>query len=851
MHAEAASWPFTNARPVSHFPTIASTVSKFSIKQSHSIGLSDGTVFFFEGVRLTELGISISAHHRDATPCKNKRSHGLITVIDVNGFHEIELYVCKCDGCDPVDLQLFSLRLFPASVLTPRTAFTFNILEQFRLIHLEAKTSANSFVQALIRLTTDEYMRAWPIRDRGREFQRVARQWNYLLANRSALILDKSANPLAPQCPACPHPGMNMDANWFEKTPSEKHWLARQFVHFDANFRLVLEKRAQPSQNGLGLWENKCFFVGNERYNEYLKKMDTTQRSQHTSTCSDYRALSTHNRSRFQSLDVTGVAGAVCRHECILPGSFINLYKGERFINSDYAISNLFSTLTKIKEVVITYDIACQYAKHFLARIQSGLPYLSLPIPQLRWLVPKFHLAVHRDDCQYQYSLNYFKGVGRTDGEAIERTWSTHNHLSGSTSKMTPGFRLDTLELHFSDWNLQKGRRMGRSLHIDLLKAREQVEIHTARFKELRDGLPPASINKWINEEQNFDVSRGERNIYKAMNEKAPSKSMVLTNLKGLENPRNSEGNSEELSTTVAWVNEGLEIEETQLYIQTKRSSVNSGSMERDHVLLAHARTSLWERILNWRDRSPLEFGDPEANREEPEFPEDHPITLPSSLPNISRPHDLANLELQLREGQANDALRTIRSCLSQRLVLNREKKNNRSQHNGRLLNNAVGRFEVPINQAATQYRKAYNTMIQLGMRQDHPVYRPLEDKDLTAGNVFNPARPLGRGHEPAIPWIWYNSGVVAQDSLADNWLEEVIRVQFLDAKVNRDRWIEETELLDIELDRTRQYFRFFSQEWDSFAQKNSGGRAAYGKRMAAKYSILTEDVPESHVDRL
>ncbi|CAG8514362.1 11060_t:CDS:10, partial [Acaulospora colombiana] len=141
---------------------------------------------------------------------------------------------CGCDGHDPVDLQLFSLQLFPASTITPRTAFTFNVLEQFRLLHLEGKD----------RPYPSDYRR-----DRGREFQRVARQWNYLLAKKSALAMDTLANPLAPRCPACPHPGMNMD-------------------------------RAQPSYKGFGLWEDKGFFVGSKRYNEYLKKMDESQQSQ-------------------------------------------------------------------------------------------------------------------------------------------------------------------------------------------------------------------------------------------------------------------------------------------------------------------------------------------------------------------------------------------------------------------------------------------------------------------------------------------------------------------------------------------------------------------------------------------
>lgn len=114
-----------------------------------------------------------------------------------------------------------------------------------------------------------------------------------------------------------------------------------------------------------------------------------------------------------------------------------------------------------IREVVLSYDIACQYSRHFHQRFNSSR-ILNLPNFDIKFLIPKFHLPAHQEACRFHYSLNYSKGVGRTDGEAIERFWSTHNHLSGSTSKMTPGARLDTLNLHIRDWNVRKSINMGK-----------------------------------------------------------------------------------------------------------------------------------------------------------------------------------------------------------------------------------------------------------------------------------------------------------------------------------------------------------------------------------------------------
>lgn len=150
-------------------------------------------------------------------------------------------------------------------------------------------------------------------------------------------------------------------------------------------------------------------------------------------------------------------------------------------MNSDYAISNALSKLPALKEIVLSYDIACQYSKQFFNRFANSQT-LQLPDTQITFLVPKFHLPAHKEDCRFQYSFNYAKGVGRTDGEGIERFWSPHNWLSGSTSKMTHLSRMDTLNLHFSDWNMRKARRMGTYLHFSVVTGCLSYESHFQRM---------------------------------------------------------------------------------------------------------------------------------------------------------------------------------------------------------------------------------------------------------------------------------------------------------------------------------------------------------------------------------
>jgi hypothetical protein len=47
-------------------------------------------------------------------------------------------------------------------------------------------------------------------------------------------------------------------------------WKHRQFIHFDANFRLTLDKRKDRAEGGTSLWADTAFFVDTARYQHYL-----------------------------------------------------------------------------------------------------------------------------------------------------------------------------------------------------------------------------------------------------------------------------------------------------------------------------------------------------------------------------------------------------------------------------------------------------------------------------------------------------------------------------------------------------------------------------------------------------
>ena len=123
------------------------------------------------------------------------------------------------------------------------------------------------------------------------------------------------------------------------------------------------------------------------------------------------------------------------------------------YINMDYIF---FSSVVgmALLAITISYDIACQWSRHLMVRMKTLLPRLHLPNNvKLTFRVPKFHLPTHVQKCWNPFSLNFTRGVSRTDGEGVERTWSLLNGVARCVSMMGLGGRTNTLDDFCNDHN--------------------------------------------------------------------------------------------------------------------------------------------------------------------------------------------------------------------------------------------------------------------------------------------------------------------------------------------------------------------------------------------------------------
>lgn len=89
-----------------------------------------------------------------------------MTVLHTNGFHKIDVQFCACSRNVEDHLernQLLRARLFPASVETPKTAFTFATLDMLVQHSTQGKLSVYDYYHAMRQITDNYDLASWSV----------------------------------------------------------------------------------------------------------------------------------------------------------------------------------------------------------------------------------------------------------------------------------------------------------------------------------------------------------------------------------------------------------------------------------------------------------------------------------------------------------------------------------------------------------------------------------------------------------------------------------------------------------------------------------------------------------------
>ncbi|KAF8065143.1 hypothetical protein FPV67DRAFT_1419520 [Lyophyllum atratum] len=826
---------------------------------------------YFEKVTLKSLGLRVQLGHFHNDTCITPTREDNFVVVHTNGIHEVAVDFCNCEQKKDWILQLLRYRWLPASVDRPRTAATLSVLQQFQMLSFESKASAFEFYNTVKRLTDNTGVDT--PKDRYRPFLTMIREYRHLkMLKRTGRGHDSMGTAAtkpgecAVLCPACPQPGINLKEGWRNARPEER-FLYRLFLAIDANFRLK-RKNVSSYEADPGLSQGWAYFLPEVEYKSFLKVFDKLIRS----TCSSHKAVDAERATK--GLAATGVAAVDCaRHDVKRPLSVADLVAGERYVSMDSVFLGSLKAVEDLVEVVVSYDISCQWSKHVWERMakyphkmrinESGEMFFY-------FYIPKFHLPAHIMACQSLYSFNFNRNVGRTDGEGIERGWSHINPVATSTPEMGPGSRRDTLDDHFGDWNWKKTSFIGASLLRKIRDAVTEANEHRQLHLEYEAGLTKEMVDRWAVElnawEERADNTHKPNPYdrkYQVISQDAVRKKLAIQEAEDTKAGR-AYALHEEVSASQL-LTMGIDFEEKQRRLIVDRAALGQHATDKQKTKLVTQSNTLCRKIKAWISiqhlympaLSAVRARDAEAHDDD-DFAANISLYLPSSpstTPPIPFDRRLSEMEWDLRNAQASDALAELRDGLRLRsyLYMDKDRFQRGQRHNTRS-RGIIDRTEVRITAAASKYRAARKAIgglaASLGKFGWEDVYQELKDRDIRAlseEDITKVRRPgPAEGHRE-LSWIWKKLGDL---ELYDELLQDDLRIEWCKGKARADRWQEEVLLLLEEMGRVDRFLSYKAAEWTAHAASivkvafyddaaTDEGRAAYAHEQAAMYRAM------------
>ncbi|KAK7053548.1 CxC2 domain-containing protein [Favolaschia claudopus] len=834
---------------------------------------------------LAKLGLTYQLGHGGfPCPVPDPRTHDL-TVIEEPVIHEIRIHYCKCAKSDDADNieQLLRNGWYPATVTDPGTCATFRTLEAYRLYNVVGNMNIRDYVTSIERVTdpTATSGMTW-LPDRYKQFGRVSRQWSFLLRLKRAgrghdpRGVEKTAlGECAVRCWACPQDGRNLPEGWREVDPKYQ-FLYMLILAVDANFRLRNRIRANELEDpslgpGWGYW------VEPESYREHLKNyVNETE----ISTCIAFAALLQKDTRMTTGLRVSGVGGCVCaRHECMRPNGIGDLQKGERYANMDFIVLAALAGFTLLW-LTISYDIGCQWKINFSSRLKLLPSEMrdTLKDVKVQFALPVWHAGSHNEDCQNENSLSFRPGVGRSDGEGVERTWSRLNTSSFSTKDAGLGVRADTMEAKIDDHNFLKNIGQGEALQRKLLIAIAERDRQVAAFKDVNKTVDRAVKTEWRKAIKLWleDPAKNQ-NPYIISREGCPTETQVRLEVRKDEEALIAGSAPLHGQSATAFLVAGIQIEDSQRRIISQLKTPTLIAADRENKI-QEWRHALLVKISKFRTLQKVYMPGAAAALEAHELARDVEALPPRAesvkllMPSQMSGTDplrgcisgLLEMEAKLRLAQCDNSLASLRSRLhAKRHLITFRNENIIGQVQSTRARVLIGEVGERVESYANRYRQGYSALLKLKGAEAYPHLRVLKPEhvqlDGDAAESDSAARKkltmIGSGRGARTPrnapgstkqvmsWIW-----TAPGALDEERMHESVRVEWSRALARKTRWVEEVMLLREEMRRVLRYLDWQAEWWrgrvglrEDLPLEAMGGLKAYALKQAAWHDRLAE----------
>ncbi|CAD6978541.1 unnamed protein product [Tilletia controversa] len=407
-----------------------------------------------------------------------------ILLIDLNTAQTFPVRSCK----DHLPEVLVRAGTFPSTIDSTRVAFSFSYIRLFLTLQESTRIGAFNFayasLQAISYGTSDVVPSAcWTSRDTGRRPLRSASEWLQALDQRCHQILlgsaalhdldrppieehdlELSLDDLAARCPACfggllrPHlsstpesppsasPTADAHPSSDSEDPSSTSAPPRKdpdiIVCLDGNFQ---HKRIRCVDAVSRSPRSPTYFLSPRQLAAARTRFENPDipEGPRTGCTSEVRAaIDGTVKTTKVDFDIGGVVGMTCRHGS--PLLLVDVHaSGEKHYYAYALLEILLDTCgPKLKSLGICYDIGCKLSVS--PRLAAALDQREHTVA-ITHVVSVFHVYGHDYDCQLKFSPRRTPGFGLTDGEALERLWSSLSDLVSLTRHMTQADRLSTL----------------------------------------------------------------------------------------------------------------------------------------------------------------------------------------------------------------------------------------------------------------------------------------------------------------------------------------------------------------------------------------------------------------------
>ncbi|KAM6491450.1 hypothetical protein JOM56_013019 [Amanita muscaria] len=800
---------------------------------------------FFEKASLQSLGLRIQLGH-GGLPCHSPSPGPLgFCVVDLSGIHYVSVDLCDClgHGIIPSRMQMLRAGWFPATFTRPKTVFTFEILDTFHELTLQGKTTAYDFYQTILRKTDnlglDKMTYRFP------EFHRVFRIWRGLLMLKRA---GRGQDPAGVDGTAQGELAIDEILDSFLHT---------QFLACNANFKLRLKNRGINDPELAPGW---AYFVHEERYQAFLK--DYVDQPEINTCQSEHDALVRAAIRCTPGYTVTGTALVLCPHHGLVRKNGVrDLQKGERFCNMDYAIlSSLSGNL--LPRIVITYDIGCQWSKHFRRRMEDFPSFMHInENTNIDVGIPSWHINGHGPRCQSNFSLSYMQGVGRTCGEEVETSWAQTNALGASTREMGPGARHETLNDQWGGCNFRKITGFRKLFVKRLETACVMRDKHCELFAKFSGTFSAKTIEAWQGMIWAWNADHSNSNPYEEL-VSATTLQDVRLELAKEDAVQVAQGAvSPHKASLTSFLVMGLELEEQQRQLHLELDQLKGLRTSKQLAELEEKRTSLCHRIQSWREvqlaytpciGALLVGATLDSNVSASELPLLLPSSLPDDLCMLPGMSSILDKECRLRIAQADDALADIRrqrriiSGLWRFKRLNVDGTGNKGNTRMRTLYN---RFNLRTQRCASRYRAARHALLSLNPNGDWQQ-RLLDLKDV---DIRGPGKDdsMASNSRFIMSWIWLVSRVASAPDMpeSEEVLDESMRVEWAKSNARSERWEEEVLLIAEEMRRVVAFFEWKARWWCELSTRRTSARddICHGViAYAVKQARLCERMAES-----